>query len=161
LCCCQNEDELAAVLAHEIGHVQLEHGIHAISAARWKTAGMTAVLEGGRSFGGQQLAEVVSTFQDCVNDIVTKALNSGYARGQEFAADQAAAALLARVGYDPAALANALQQLDLRTKTEDKHGFGKTHPPPQARLKELGIAPSAIADNNARTTRFQKATVGL
>jgi beta-barrel assembly-enhancing protease len=158
--CCKTEDQLAAVLAHEVAHIQLEHGIHAISSSRWRTAGMTAVLEGGKSFGGQQLSEVVGTFHDCVNDIATKAMNSGYARGQEFAADKTAVAILARVGYSPAALADMLQQLGLRTKPEDTRGFGKTHPPPQARLKELGAQPST-AVNDARTARFRKAMIGV
>jgi beta-barrel assembly-enhancing protease len=32
--CCKNEDALAAVLAHEIGHIQFRHGMQAIQKAR-------------------------------------------------------------------------------------------------------------------------------
>ncbi|MDD4873082.1 MAG: M48 family metalloprotease, partial [Kiritimatiellae bacterium] len=32
--CCKNEDALAAVLAHEVGHVQLMHGLKAIKTSR-------------------------------------------------------------------------------------------------------------------------------
>lgn len=164
--CCKNEDELAAVLAHEISHVQLEHGVRAITSARWKSAGMTGALEAGKNLGGKELASALSTFEDCIRDVVGNILNNGYARTQEYAADKAAVAILNRVGYNPVALTEVLRQLDRRTRPEDKRGFGKTHPPPQARIKELTVvslaapapSPTAIA---ARAARFQDAMAGL
>ena len=135
--CCRDEESLAAVLAHEIGHVQLEHGVKAISSARWKTAGMTAALETGKSVGGGAVSEALDTFEGCITDITDKIINSGYARKQEFQADKAAVEILNRVGYSPAGLKAMLQEMDKRVKPQDKHGFGKTHPEPKARIAEI------------------------
>jgi predicted Zn-dependent protease len=53
--CCKNEDEVASVLAHEIGHVQLEHGLRAIKKSRWTSAFTILGTEAAKNLGGQQL----------------------------------------------------------------------------------------------------------
>jgi predicted Zn-dependent protease len=164
--CCRDEEALAGVLAHEVGHVALAHGVKAIRSARWKTAGMTAALEAGKGLGGQQLAEALSTFEDCVTDVTDKVINSGYARKQEFQADKAAVEILGRVGYSPAGLKQMLEEMQKRVKPQDKRGFGKTHPDPKDRiaqieplLRSVGESPAPGAD--IRTKRFAKAMAGV
>ena len=164
--CCRDEESLAAVLAHEVGHVQLEHGVKAISGARWKTAGMTAVMETGKSLAGQQLSEALNSFQDCINDITDKIINSGYARKQEFQADKVAVEILNRVGYNPAGLKEMLEEMQKRVDPNDKHGFGKTHPEPKARIAEIepllgAAAASQAAGADIRAKRFSKAMAGV
>lgn len=164
--CCRDEESLAAVLAHEVGHIQLEHGVKAISSARWKTAGMTAALEGGKSLGGGALSGAVGTFEGCVTDITDKIINSGYARKQEFEADKAAVEILKRVGYSPAGLKEMLQEMDKRVKPQDKRGFGKTHPEPKARIAEIqpllgSLAAAATPGADIRAERFAKATAEI
>ncbi|MFA6464435.1 MAG: M48 family metalloprotease, partial [Desulfurivibrionaceae bacterium] len=44
--CCQDEDTLAAVLAHEIAHVQLKHGLQAIKTSRLTSAFSIMATEG-------------------------------------------------------------------------------------------------------------------
>ena len=46
--CCRTEDAVAAVLAHEIGHIQLKHGIQAIKKARVTDAVTTIATESVR-----------------------------------------------------------------------------------------------------------------
>ena len=54
--CCRDEDALAAVLAHEIGHIQLRHGMQAIEKARVTEALTTIASEGARTFGPREVA---------------------------------------------------------------------------------------------------------
>ena len=56
--CCQTEDELAAVLAHEIGHVEKQHGLRAIRTGRLNSALTILAVEAGKNLAGEQLAEV-------------------------------------------------------------------------------------------------------
>lgn len=157
--CCRSEDALAAVLAHEIGHVQNQHGLKAIKASRYTSAGMTAVMEAGKSLTGGALSEVVKTFEGSVTDVAATLMNSGYSKGQEKDADAAAVQILARAGYDPRALVDLLQQMAPRLAA-DARGFGKTHPSPEARIQSvsglLGGAPAPVAPA-ARQERFTAA----
>ena len=105
---CRNEDALAAVLAHEIAHVQLQHGLQAIKKSRITSALATIGMEGSKTFGGQELASLTSTFEDAITDITTKMINNGYSRSFERQADQAAITILKRVGYDPNGLTEML-----------------------------------------------------
>ena len=144
LACCQDEESLAAVLAHEVAHVELDHGVKkAISAARWKTAGMTAALETGKSVGGAPVSAAMDAFEGSITDITDKIINSGYARKQEFQADKAAVEILNRVGYSPAGLKTMLQEMDNHVKPQDQHGFGKTHPGAQGPYRRDRAAPAA------------------
>lgn len=54
--CCKTEDALAAVLAHEIGHVQNQHGLKAIKKGRLTSALTILAVEGAKNLGGQDLA---------------------------------------------------------------------------------------------------------
>ena len=42
---CKNEDELAAVLAHEVSHIQLKHGLKSIKESRWTSVATTLTKE--------------------------------------------------------------------------------------------------------------------
>lgn len=164
--CCRDEESLAAVLAHEIAHVALDHGVKAISSARWKTAGMTAALETGKSMGGAPASEALGTFEGSITDITDKIINSGYARKQEFQADKTAIEILDRVGYNPAGLKTMLEEMDKRVKPQDKHGFGKTHPEPKARIAEIEPLLHATAASPAdgakiRAKRFAEAMAAI
>jgi len=159
---CRNEDELAAVLAHEVGHVQLKHAIGAISNSRWTSAFTILTAEAGKNLGGQALKDLTTAFEGSISDISKKLITSGYARSQERDADKVAVAIMPRLGYNPSALVSVLQNMS--TKVKPEAGFGKTHPPPDDRIKDLramigtGTTPAAPA---ARQQRFAKAMAGV
>lgn len=144
--CCRSEDALAAVLAHEIGHVEKQHGLRAIRSGRLTSALTILAVEAGKNLGGQNLAEVTQAFEGSITDITSTMMNSGYARSQEFEADAAAVQIMRRVGYQPAALVDMLEQMKLHLKPGG-HDFAKTHPPPEDRIRQLrgqlGGAPAA------------------
>ena len=159
---CTTEDELAAVLAHEVAHVQLKHAINAIDKSRLTQALMTTLAEAGKNLGGQQLKDLTAAFEGSIGDITKKLVNSGYARGQERDADKVAVTIMPRVGYDPHALAVVLQRMS--TKVEPEKGFGKTHPPPTERIKDLQTllgAGAVAAAPAARQQRFAQAMAGI
>jgi predicted Zn-dependent protease len=157
--CCRSEDALAAVLAHEIGHVQNQHGLKAIRTGRYTSAGMTLVLEAGKNLAGQNLAEVVKAFEGSVTDVTSTLMNSGYARSLENEADAAAVQILTRAGYRPQALVELLTEMKTRLAS-DTRGFGKTHPTPESRIQHVKGLPGGLvapASPAARQQRFDAA----
>jgi predicted Zn-dependent protease len=134
--CCKSEDALAAVLAHEIGHVQSQHGLRAIKKGRLTSALTTLAFEAGKNLAGQDLAEVTKAFEGSITDITSTLMNSGYARALENEADASAVQILIRSGYNPHALVDLLTEMRA-TLTADSKGFGKTHPSPDERIRQV------------------------
>ena len=161
--CCQSEDELMAVLAHEITHVDHQHGLKAIRKGRLTSALTTLGAAAGSSLAGGQLAEVTKAFEGSITDITSTMMNSGYSRTTEFEADKGAVALMKKMGYNPAALVTMLERMQGQLKA-DSQGFGKTHPAPDVRIAELKKAISneaPPASSPARQERFQQAIGGV
>jgi predicted Zn-dependent protease len=161
--CCDTEDALAAVLAHEIGHVQADHGMQSISKGRITTALTTTVAEGAKSFGGEQLSQLVGALEGSITDITGTMISSGYARKFETESDVAAVTIMKRVGYNANALKQMLQVMETKLKN-DKRGFASTHPDPSVRIKD--IEPligdcGPLQKNQQRQARFKKATEGV
>lgn len=160
--CCQNEDELAAVLAHEIGHVEKQHGLRAIRTGRLNSALTILAVEAGKNLAGEQLAEVTKAFDESINDITTTLMNSGYSRKLEYEADAAAVAILRRAGYSPGALAAMLENM-AKNWDSSRKDFAATHPAPAdriAQLAKIGVAPTS-ATAASRQRRFVAATQKL
>ena len=160
--CCRSEDALAAVLAHEIGHVQNQHGLRAIKKGRLTSALTTLALEAGKSLAGQNLAEVTKAFEGSVSDITSTLMNSGYSRALENEADSVSVQLLTRAGYNPCALVDLLTEMKPQL-VSDGRGFGKTHPSPDVRIQHvrslLGEA-QAVSAQGVRQQRFD-AVIGM
>ena len=154
--CSRNEDALAAVLAHEVGHIEREHGLNAIEKGR-KTAFMTTLaLTAGKSYGRADLAELTKAFEGTISDITNTMVNSGYSRKSEFEADAAAVRILRSVGYNPEGLVDMLEQMQKQLQP-GSHGFGSTHPSPKDRIdavRKIIGAPTIIAEPAARKQRF-------
>ena len=161
--CCRTENAVAAVLAHEIGHVELKHGLKSIDKSRMTGAVTTVLAEAGKNLGGKELAEVTKAFEGSISDITSTLVNRGYSRQFESQADKAAVAILQNAGYDPNGLVAMLSEMEKRLKPGG-HDFAKTHPDPKVRIKEvralIGGTPAAEAPP-ARQARFDKAMRGV
>ena len=161
--CCRSEDALAAVLAHEIGHVQGQHGLKAIKKGRLTSALTVLTVEAGKNLAGQELAQVTQAFEGSITDITSTLMNSGYARALEDDADAAAVNILSRAGYDPHALIDLLTEMKKRLAA-DTRGFGWTHPTPESRIQHvaalLGGRPAG-AVSPARQQRFAAAAASV
>jgi predicted Zn-dependent protease len=158
--CCPNEDALAAVLAHEIGHVELKHGLRAIRTGRLTSALTIIAAESAKTLGSDDLAELTKAFEGSVTDITKTLMNSGYSRNLELEADQVAVTIMRRAGYNPEALVVMLQEMG-KQLVAGKHDFGATHPPPSARIRKLrtvlGPSASVVQAPAPRQKRFTAA----
>ena len=144
---CASEDELAAVLAHEIAHISQQHGLAAIKQAHLTKAGailgeMTMEKQGGSSY--KQLQSLTTTFGSSVEDIVKTILDSGYSKSQEAEADKEAARMLSMAGYNTGALADIVGKLanvnQVSRSSEKfnlKGSFAQTHPADEQRLADI------------------------
>lgn len=91
-------DELAGVLAHEIGHVKARDGM----VAMYRNAGLGILLE--VVTGGSGVAQQVVTLGGQLAEM-------RYTRRQEERADETAITMLRAAGHDPAGLADAFAAL--------------------------------------------------
>ncbi|MDH5297681.1 MAG: M48 family metallopeptidase [Desulfobulbaceae bacterium] len=161
--CCRSEDAVAAVLAHEIGHVQQKHGLQAIQKGRLTEALTAVAAAGAKEMGGPDLARLTTLFEESIKDVTATLINNGYSRELEREADTVAVTLLQRLGYDPHALADMLAVMEQRLPPGGP-GFARTHPAPSERLASLEGALAAAARpaaNRARQQRFQSALGGV
>lgn len=156
---CASEDELAAVLAHEIGHVQHRHGLRAIRSSRITAAGTILATESGRHLLGDEVRELTEAFAGAIDDISQTLMVNGYGRRLEREADATAVEIMRRVGYDPSALIRMLAAMD-RGLQPGALDFAKTHPPPQSRISDIRRLPGVMSPPApppaARVARFQK-----
>ena len=126
-----SEDTLAAVIAHELAHIQLAHGYAIIKQSRLNQAfGQAAKDVSGAA--GKDFDKITETFGLSVDVVVTALLN-GYSREQEFEADSTAMSLLDLSGYEPSSLMDVLRVLE-RNQPGRPGGFNKTHPTPAQRI---------------------------
>ena len=154
---CKNEDQLAAVLAHEVGHVANKDGINSISQARWTQVFTAMGAEAARQYGGVA-GNLVGLFEDSIDDVFKTIVVNGYGRQAEENADAAALTELTKAGYDPTAMVVLLTTMEAKSKGASG-GIFKTHPPTSERLAKVkasvGQSPESKGEE-IRTARFKK-----
>jgi len=154
---CGSEDELAAVLAHEVGHVANKDGINSISKARWTQVLTTLGTETAKQYAGAG-GQLVTLFEGSIDDVFKTIVVNGYSRSAEEAADAQAVTTLRAAGYDPGALSSLLTKM-LAKQGAGATGIFKTHPPTNERLAKLKTEtpPGGTPDKMeaARTKRFK------
>lgn len=135
LACTQSEDDLAAVIAHEIAHIQLKHSIKAIKTSRWKDAGLSAAEASATIAFGANDTELGQTLSEMVGDTISKMVNTGYSKNQEYEADKYAIILMNESGYN---VNYMIKMLESMSQNElKKSGMFKTHPSPKKRIKKV------------------------
>jgi predicted Zn-dependent protease len=154
-----SEDTLAAVLAHEIAHIQLQHSIKSIKSSRFANAVVETANAASTVATGTQLKELTETFGVSVDEAVNT-LNNGYSQNQEYDADTLAVSLMASAGYDPASLVTMLTSLREKQGNQTSSGFGKTHPSPDKRITSVNksLPKYKVADTKSfRAARYKAA----
>lgn len=132
--CAKDEDALAAVIAHEVAHIQLGHSVKAIRSNRATNEMLKALDEGaGQSSGNAQLLRSLGVD---VDGLVNQIVSSGYSKTQEFQADKKALSLMSDAGYDPAAMQDMLALLKEKEAGQTA-GFCKNHPSADSRIKNI------------------------
>jgi predicted Zn-dependent protease len=151
---CQDEDELAGVLAHEVSHVSIDHPTQAISDVNRNAALVSLAQYGYGEYAKKQGAgaqAMAGQFASVVKD-VAKGVSHGYDRKKESEADLEAVRVLTELGYDPRGLKRVLAKL---TKGDHSHGD------PAQRAKDVEAAAYQAEPvpktSPARTARFAAA----
>jgi len=118
------DDEMLAVLAHEIGHLSKRHGIRQLIQTS-VVAAVAAAWLGDISSAAAALSAVV--------------LESKYSRDMEREADKYAAGLLEQQGKSPELLARALEKLERyeRDKGNGGRDWLSSHPDTEERTRRL------------------------
>jgi predicted Zn-dependent protease len=125
------DDEVAAVMGHEIAHALLEHGRARMSTEVARSVGITIVAAVFNL--GQLSAEVL-------NQAAHYALSLPYARGMETDSDLVGMELAARAGYDPRAAAEVWRKMQKFAQAAGKNQppqFLSTHPAHETRIGEI------------------------
>ena len=154
---CKNEDELAAVLAHEVSHIQLKHGLKSIKESRWTSVATTLTKEyAQRQYDSKELYNLTESFTGSLDDVVNTLVVSGYSREYEKEADNYALGMLVKSGYSDYAMLGMLEKMNKSLQNDDR-GFGSTHPKASERIElirnDITYKQSDIYIN--RTKRFK------
>lgn len=126
-----SEADLAGVLGHEIGHVVRKHHLKLLQQSRLLNLGGEVLSK--QAGENQQIRRLIGSGAE----VVARSLD----KQSEFEADRMGVVLAARAGYDPFGLPEVLQNIGHAAKNEGAVALlFKTHPLPDARLKQLGLA---------------------
>jgi predicted Zn-dependent protease len=153
-----NEDELAAVLAHEIAHVRRGHALGSIKKSRISSVYKEA-LASSVELDQQALGGLAQAFDGAMDDMLDSMLVKGYSRDTEFEADAVGMEIMARAGYNTDAFVAYLDRLQKQQST-GSGGFSATHPKASDRVATLKKIRSKFANNPVvakRTARFTAA----
>ena len=151
-----SEDELVAVLAHELGHFILDHSVINVNkaearkkrAAFWAAVatGVTAVAEGIAASNNHYYTPGLGTLAMAIlateiSQQVVEHLGMKFNHEQENEADLFALSVLKILGYNKNALATALNKMGEICAYEDKYGMffeSYTHPDLRTRIQNTG-----------------------
>ena len=159
-----SEDELAAVLAHEIAHTVRGHALGSIKKARM--AGVyKEMLDSTVELDAKQLGTLTKAFEGAMDDMINSLVVKGYSRDTEFEADRVGLAIFAAAGYDPPMYIRLLERLEAKQGGHAKGGgFSSTHPSAKDRIAKLKAQADQLGSKAApkvRTTRFLAAIASL
>lgn len=129
----QDESELAAIIAHEIGHIQLRHYVKKVGLRSSKgnaEDGLEAIFSGGGRAATQ-------AFNEAIDETLDILFNTGLqSKKDEFEADYTSVFMLANAGYDPTALKRYFARIN-QIKTDSMESLENTHPPLPERITQI------------------------
>lgn len=133
LALCDDESELAGVLAHEVGHVSGKHVVHVIEHDKLLRAGSEEAAS------HMNTGKLNDLFNKLAGAALVKIVDQGLAPGDEYDADARGVKYANAAGYSTDGLERFLTKLQSATSQGRKSFWTRTHPP--------------VADRN---TRIQK-----
>jgi predicted Zn-dependent protease len=150
----QSEDELAAVLAHEIAHVVRGHALGSIQKGRWANVAKTA-LDTSVELDEQSLGDLTQVFEGAMDDMIDGILVKGYSKDTEYEADRVGLEIMAHAGYDPQALVRYLKTLDAE-QGGGGGGFQATHPRASDRIAKIQSKAQGMGKVEIPKVRFAR-----
>ncbi|MCG6553002.1 MAG: M48 family metalloprotease [Candidatus Magnetominusculus sp. LBB02] len=151
-----NEDQLAAILAHEVAHINHKDGLGAIQSSRMTDVVTVIGTEAAKQYTSGQVAQLLNIFEGSIDDVFKSLVTSGYSKSQEYAADESAIVYLKASGYNPAALKDVLANLQTKSG-ESGGGILKTHPSASDRISAVSakLTEAQVSEFfDKRTKRF-------
>ncbi len=144
----ENQDQLAAVMGHEVGHVIAEHGNERMSN--------TALI----GMGMQVTNQVLENKQVANTGMIMAAIGLGvqvgvqlpFSRTHESEADLIGLELMARAGFDPNQSVKLWQNMEKASGGNRQPEFMSTHPLPSSRIAHLQENMSAANTLAAQAT---------
>jgi len=120
----KNEDQLAGVLGHEIGHVINRHSAEHI-AKQELTQGLI------------QATDIASGDPGMISRFIGNMVNMKYGREDELESDDYGVKYLVEAGYDPEAMIDVMKILKEASGGGNQPEFMSTHPSPDNRIEKL------------------------
>lgn len=156
----EREDEVAAVMSHEIAHVTQSHVLRAVeSAQRDQLPILLAMLgaivvaqsAGGNSSGEAAQAAIVSAMG------LIQQRQIDYTRSNESEADRVGIQTLSRSHYDPTAMAGFFSTLQTRSRANAANWYGET----PDYLMTHPVTTTRIGEAKERAEQIARAPVGF
>lgn len=123
----QTEDQLAAVLAHELVHVRREHWAYQYADSQKRQLGLTLILI---------LTKASRTTADLVG-LVDGLYDLKYSRGHETQADDQGFDMMVAAGYNPKGMPEIFQILKESSKGGKPPEFLSSHPDDNSRINRI------------------------
>lgn len=122
-----SDDELAAVVGHEIAHALREHTRERMSRAYAQQVGVGVLAA---------ITGVGQGAADLANQVASVTFQLPHGREQEAEADRIGLELMARAGYDPNAAVSVWRKMSAQEKSAPPE-FLSTHPSSGSRIQDL------------------------
>jgi predicted Zn-dependent protease len=147
-----NDDEIAAIMGHEIAHALREHGRERLSQAMAQSAVANIAMAVAGPYGSAVSA---------ANQAAQYVLVLPNSRQNESEADAIGLELAARAGYNPKAAISVWQKMNKATEGKGTLEFLSTHPSGDTRIEQLSelmpaVEPFYKSAQNQRSTGAQK-----
>lgn len=147
----EDEAELAAVLGHEITHVEERHGVEKLRKA--------VLAEKGAEYGASKAAGTIGPeLATMTANLFANLALSGYGRSQESESDEHGLAMANTAGYDPNGAVRLFQRLKALEGGEKAKGFQNffaSHPPTDKRIKEAEKQIAGLGKKGTETNKAQ------
>lgn len=127
--CQYKQDEVAFILAHEMGHVMRGHA-------------MNRIISNSAIAAASRAAPVRGAISGWVRKVGVQFLESAYSQDMESDADKLGVRLVAAAGYDPQACVQLLSRLAELSKPAgqfDLGGYFSSHPPFNVRIRNINL----------------------
>ena len=156
----EDEAELAAVLAHEIIHVDMKHIVKALNIKGHTDSEQRGIV----TFIGGAAGSARVAFNQAVDSAINVLFSEGLQQEDEFESDTLAIQLLYQVGYDPYALERVLNRVSILEHTNTSV-IRKTHPSFVSRIERINKDYAQLGINRGNgekgLARFKNRTRGL
>lgn len=140
-----NEDEVAAVLAHEVAHVTQNHVLRSVERAQRDSVPILLAMLGAiavaQSAGGNSSDDAAMAAMAGAQGLIAQR-QIDYTRSNESEADRLGMRTLSRSGYDPEAMAGMFERMQAASRTnqggdrERLPDYLRTHPVTVTRISE-------------------------